>query len=94
MATGLGNLGMLLEDQGKLDEAAPLLQESLAIRKKVHGEEHPDVAGSLHTLALLLKKQGRAEEAAHMGRQALLAIFEKALGTDHPNTQTVRECWG
>ena len=42
---------------GKLDEAEPLFKQSLAIRKKVFGDEHPDVAGSLNNLASLLQDQ-------------------------------------
>ena len=76
-----------MQDLGKLYEAAPLMRQALAIRKKVRGEGHPNVANSLHCYACLLQEQGRAEEASRMGKQAL-AIFEKALGADHPNTQT------
>ena len=36
---------------------------------------------------------GNDDEAARVGKQAL-AIFEKVLGADHPNTQTVRRSWG
>ena len=50
---------MFLSAQGKLDEATPLYKESLAIRKKVLGEEHPDVAQSLNNLAALLEAQVR-----------------------------------
>ena len=45
--------------QGKLDEATPLYKESLAIRKKVFGDEHPKVATALNNLAGLLKSQVR-----------------------------------
>ena len=45
--------------QGKYDEAEPLYKESLAIRKKVLGDEHPDVAESLNNLAGLLSDQVR-----------------------------------
>ena len=43
--------------QGKYDEAEPLFRETLAIFKKVHGDEHPSVATGLNNLAGLLKKQ-------------------------------------
>ena len=43
--------------QAKYDEAEPLAREAVAIDRKVHGDEHPDVATSLNTLASLLKKQ-------------------------------------
>ena len=79
--------------QGKYDKAEPLYKESLAIKKKVFGNEHPKVALALNNLAWLLKEQGNAEEAARLGKQALV-IFEKVLGPDHPNTQTVRSAWG
>ena len=43
----------------KLDEAESLHKESLATRKKVHGDEHPDVALALNNLAELLSDQVR-----------------------------------
>ena len=47
--------------QGKYNEAEPLYERSQAIREKVLGPEHPDVAQSLNNRALLLKAQVRAE---------------------------------
>ena len=43
--------------QGKYDEAEPLYRESLAIDKKIYGDEHPSVATDLTNLAGLLKSQ-------------------------------------
>ena len=45
--------------QGKLGEAEPLYKESLAIKKKVFGDEHPEVALALNNLAELLRAQVR-----------------------------------
>ena len=45
--------------QGKLDEAKPYMEQALAIDKKVHGNEHPDVACGLNNLAQLLSDQVR-----------------------------------
>jgi tetratricopeptide (TPR) repeat protein len=75
VAASLNNLAELLRAQGKYDEAEPLYQQSLAIRRKVctihlaasscdHsckvlGEEHPSVAKSLNNLAGLLRAQGK-----------------------------------
>lgn len=42
--------------QGKYAEAEPLLKRSLAIREKVLGPEHPDVASSINSLAALLSR--------------------------------------
>jgi Tetratricopeptide repeat len=39
--TGLNNLARLLQSQSDLTAARPLLVRALAVRKKVHGAEHP-----------------------------------------------------
>ena len=52
-----------------------------------------DATRGLGNLALALDKQGHTEEAERMGKQAL-AIYEKALGPDHPYTQRARRNWG
>ena len=79
--------------QGKNDEAEPLYKEALAIRKKVYGDEHPDVAGSLNNLAWLLRDQDSAsDEAKRLGKQAL-EISRKVLGPDHPKTIAYRNAW-
>ena len=44
--------------QGKLAEAEPYYQRSLAIREKSLGPDHPDVAESLNNLAQLLQVHG------------------------------------
>ena len=70
-----------------------MFREALEITKKELGDEHPSVGIRLNNLAVSLKHQGHAEEAVRLGKQAL-AIFEKALGPDHPSTQNVRRIWG
>ncbi|MEK8021880.1 MAG: tetratricopeptide repeat protein [Candidatus Parabeggiatoa sp.] len=63
-------------------ESAKLLYErALAIRKKVFGQEHPDVAESLNDLALLYKTQGKYDEA-EKGYKRALAIRQKVLGQE------------
>jgi tetratricopeptide (TPR) repeat protein len=49
--------GRLLQQQGQFAEGEQCFREALAIRKKIHGDEHPDVATSLNNLASLLKSQ-------------------------------------
>ena len=56
------------------------------MRKKLLGEEHPDVANSLNNLAGLYKSQGRYEEAEPLYIQAL-DMRKKLLGDKHPYTQ-------
>ena len=49
-----------------------------------------DVAVSLNNLAVLLKNQEKYEEAAALYQRAL-AIFEAALGSEHPKVVTCRK---
>ncbi|CAN0431038.1 unnamed protein product, partial [Ectocarpus sp. 13 AM-2016] len=46
---------------GKYIEAEPLYERSQAIREKVLGPEHPDVATTLNNRALLFGRQVRTE---------------------------------
>ena len=46
--------------QGRLDEAGPLYDRSLAIREKALGPDHPHVATALNNRAALLRDQVRA----------------------------------
>ena len=48
---------------GNYAEAEPLHQQSLAIKEKALGPEHPDVAVSLNNLASLYQSQGKYAEA-------------------------------
>ncbi|BAY23425.1 peptidase-like protein [Calothrix sp. NIES-2100] len=73
-----------LYQQGKYSEAIPLAEIALAIREKVLGQEHPDVAESLNNLALLYYSQGSYAKAEPLYLRSL-AIWEKVLGQEHPN---------
>ena len=68
-------------------EAEPLFRQSLEIRQKVLGPEHPDTAQSLNNLAVLLQDAGKLGEAEPLYRQTL-EIDQKVLGPEHPNTAT------
>jgi tetratricopeptide (TPR) repeat protein len=59
----MNNLASLLESQGKYDEAEPLHRQTLALRKKILGPEHPSTLISINNLALLLESQGKYDEA-------------------------------
>ena len=61
---------------------------SPSVRRRC-GLEHPDVAIGLNNLARLYVAQGRAVEAEPLYQRAL-AVREKALGVDHPDSVTVR----
>ncbi|CAM9138218.1 unnamed protein product, partial [Ectocarpus sp. 13 AM-2016] len=78
--------------QGKFEEAEPLFERSQAIREKVLGPEHPDVATSLNNRAGLLETRGKYEQAEPLYRRSL-AIGEKVYGPDHPVVATYLNNW-
>ena len=61
------------------------VRESLQLREKLRGKEHPSTLTSVNNLALVLSSQGKYEEAERMNRLALEG-YEKALGKEHPST--------
>jgi tetratricopeptide (TPR) repeat protein len=81
----LNNLAQLYHDQGRYEEAEPLLQRTLGIREKTLGPEHLDTVVSISNLGGLYRDQGRYEEAEPL-LQRTLGIREKVLGPEHPNT--------
>jgi CHAT domain-containing protein/lipopolysaccharide biosynthesis regulator YciM len=76
-----------LKDQGQYTAAIPLVERALAIREKVLGKEHPDVAASLNNLAGLYKDIGNYSQAEPLYQRSL-AIWEKVLGKEHPLVAT------
>jgi non-specific serine/threonine protein kinase/serine/threonine-protein kinase len=75
-------MGRVYRNLGLYTLAAPILEKSLALKRKAYGEEHLEVAAGLHTVAVLYDTQGKYPEAESLFRQSL-AIKEKILGKDH-----------
>jgi tetratricopeptide (TPR) repeat protein len=78
---------MQLYQQGKHAEATPLAEQALAIRKRILGDRHLDVATSLNNLAALYDDQGRYAEAEPLYQRSL-QIRETQLGKNHPDVAT------
>ena len=83
----LNQAGYYLTRRARFSEAEPPYQRALAIREKVLGPDHPDVAQSLNNLAALYHEQGKHATAEPLYQRAL-AIREKALGPEHPDVAT------
>ncbi len=66
-------IGSSLVSLTKYEEALPLLEDALAIRRDLFGEAHPDTVRSLNTLAELHHYRGRYQEAEPLYAQALEA---------------------
>ncbi|MEP7366863.1 MAG: tetratricopeptide repeat protein, partial [Acidobacteriota bacterium] len=83
-------LSDLLASRGVLREAEDLARESLALRRKVYGEEHASVADSLEGLGRVLLLEDREFMAEPHLRQAI-AMRQRLLGTDHELTARAME---
>ena len=84
MSRLIHNIGKVLQDQGKLDEAKAHYREVLEIQTKVYGtRDHPSVATTINSIGIVLQDQGKLDEAkAHYGEA--LEILTKSYGTrDH-----------
>jgi tetratricopeptide (TPR) repeat protein len=83
-ALSLNNLARLYYFQGRYNDAEPLFLQSLDIRKRQLGNDHPDVATTLNNLAQLYESQGRYNDAKPLYLQSL-DIRKRQLGNDHPD---------
>lgn len=83
--TEMNVLSVLLYAQGKMEQAEPLLKKVLALRERVLGPNHADVAESLVNLAVLHNKKGNYWKALPMLNNAL-EILRKANGDRDPET--------
>jgi tetratricopeptide (TPR) repeat protein/transcriptional regulator with XRE-family HTH domain len=87
LATLLNRAGTYLDARAQFGLARPLLERALAVRERVLGDGHPDVAESLNNLAGLSSHTGDLAGALRLYERAL-AMRERAMGPDHPATAT------
>jgi eukaryotic-like serine/threonine-protein kinase len=78
-------VGRLETKLGEYDRAVPVLEEALALRRKIDGENHPDVATSLESLALVEFDKGNYAEAARLRRE-VLAMRRRLFGDSDTKT--------
>jgi Flp pilus assembly protein TadD len=67
----MNNLTLVLDKQGKYDEAEKLHRQTLPLRENLLGKEHPDTLHSMNNLAGVLYAQGKYNEAEKMFRETL-----------------------
>src|SRR5207248_6642169 len=76
-----------LKDGGAFQSGVELALISVSISEAVGEVDHLGVAESFSLLAVLFNMQGKYDEAEPLYQRAL-AIREKVLGPDHPDTAT------
>ena len=86
-ADTLHELGVLRSEQGDYPAAARILGKALAMRRKLLGPDHKDVAVTLTELARDYSAQGDSGRAEPLLREAL-RIRRKALGDQNSETAT------
>ncbi len=84
-AVRLSALADSKQAQGDYAAARPLLEEALAIRRRVLGADHPSTANSLSALGSLDYVQGKYQDG-RLHHEEALAIQRRLLGPDHPDT--------
>ncbi len=80
-------IGEVYRALGQYDEAEAMHREALALRSRLWGKEHRDVATSLNQLGLVLQYRGKSSEAETLFRDAL-AMRRKLLGNEDPDVAT------
>jgi serine/threonine-protein kinase len=83
-ADALNDFGLLLRDQGDYDQSEKVLQESLAMYRRLLGDRHPLLGNALNNLALVQERKGDLVTAESTFRQAL-ALKRETLGEVHPD---------
>ena len=81
--SGVNDLGVFYQAQGRMGEAEPLLKRAVAGREKALGPEDPATLMSIDFLGSLYLALGRYGEAEPLLKRAV-ATCEKTLEQDHP----------
>jgi Tfp pilus assembly protein PilF len=89
VASTLGNLGIVQQELGRLEDALATQQRALAIKEHVYGPDHHQVASTLGNLGIVQRELGRAVDAEVSFRREL-SICQDHLPEDHPHTRRAR----
>lgn len=76
-------LGAALHRAGRLDEAAVAYADGLALRERLQGAGHPELAPTLVNLSRLSEQRGDHAQALALARRAV-ANLDGAVAADHP----------
>ena len=77
-------MGNVYRELALYEEARPLLEQSVELRRGQPGPDRLELAESLHNLGRLRAEEGEHDEAQALYREAL-EIRERVLGPDHPD---------
>ncbi|MCA9659144.1 MAG: serine/threonine protein kinase, partial [Myxococcales bacterium] len=86
----VGDLQVL---RGELDEGRALVERALATRRRILGDDHPEIATSLNALGIALEEGGDYRAAAATYAEARAAA-SRSLGEGHPMIAKIEENLG
>ncbi|MFF3323471.1 FxSxx-COOH system tetratricopeptide repeat protein [Streptomyces sp. NPDC002889] len=78
-------LGHATADLGDISGALPLIEDTLARRRRVLGDDHPDTLHSANDVGAIAGRSGHLAQARRMNEDTL-ARRQRVLGDDHPDT--------
>ncbi len=84
VASGVNNLGSVLQALGDLAGARAAFERALRIDERAYGPDHPDVATDVNNLGGVLQALGDLA-GARAAYERALRIDERAYGPDHPD---------
>ncbi|CAF3167884.1 unnamed protein product [Rotaria sp. Silwood2] len=90
IAKSLANIGNILSDQGKYEEALDYHQRALKIVERFYPSGHLDLAHSLNNIGICYENQNQQKMAFDYYQHAL-TIYEKFLPFDHPRRQKTEQ---
>ena len=85
----LNNLAAVEQAKGNMAETERLFRSCLALKEKLLGPAHPDVAITANNLAVLLAGENRWDEAEALLRRAI-DVLEQAVPPGHPKLTASR----
>jgi tetratricopeptide (TPR) repeat protein len=85
----LRDLGLLLSDRGRHDEAVAMLEQAVEATRAAMGDTHSEVAEALNDLAWALTQTRDNRRALALHHEAL-AILEAVYPPDHPTVTVAR----
>jgi tetratricopeptide (TPR) repeat protein len=95
IAVTLNDLGAQYHRRGLSELAEAHLERAATLKRQVLGDQHHELAVTLHNLAFIYRSRRDFARAAPLYGEAL-SIFEKSLGPDHPRViasrANVRQC--
>ena len=87
-ARTLQSLGKVVDKLGRPAEALPLMQEAVAMQRKLWGAQpYPDLADAINDLGLLELDQGDYRQSEQLFRESI-AMKRRLLGDKHPEIAT------